>query len=365
MIAVGAVFVSLYGMVAFGVVTTLNHRPETEIVVASHKSTDVAPIGPEALKPADDPTKRADATPQKPDPEKKDSGAKAKDAMEGKLADDKAKGAEQKAGTNPVAGAEPAKPVPPSPSMPSGKELARVVTPQPALVPKAEGPKTESWGMLSGSPGDCTLQVDATGMSANVPGTLHVISPELKRYNSPRLLVDAGGDFTAVVKVLGRISPGTVALDFPIPPGEKPKDMPEAPKFPFTFQGAGLLVWQDENNFVKLERAARFDGLKRVPIVLLEQYQNGQAVNGKMIPAKDRETAQPPAKDKDIDLTLRIVRLGSELRCTYSPDDGKSWLEVKRLQAPKLAPVVKVGVSASNVSAKPFTPRFQGFDLTK
>ena len=75
--------------------------------------------------------------------------------------------------------------------------------------------------------------------------------------NAPQLLTEAGGNFTLFVKVVGRIQPGIVPLDLPIPESEKPKEKEESGAgFPITFQGAGLLVWQDPINYIRLERSA-------------------------------------------------------------------------------------------------------------
>ena len=53
------------------------------------------------------------------------------------------------------------------------------------------------------------------------------------------------GDFAAVVEVTGELSPGLVL----------PKDR-QGNHIPSTFQGAGLLLYQDQDNFVRLERTA-------------------------------------------------------------------------------------------------------------
>lgn len=354
MIAVGSVFVMLYGMVALGVVTNLNNRPDPEPLAAATPA--FAPIGPAQSKLAEDAKKTSDTAPKPSDPDK----AKPR---EEKPRDDKDNN--ERSGKTSSPGGDSKKPEPrgKAPDM----ALARVDKPAPALVPvKPEGPKPVNWGVLRGLPGDSSFRVDDAGMSVEIPGTLHILSPDPKLNNAPQLLTDAGGNFTATVKVVGRIQPGIVPLDLPIPEAEKPKEASQVPKFPITFQGAGLLVWQDPINYIRLERSANYfiaNG-RRTPFVLLEYYQNGQP-GGKEVPAKDKESVTKDGKsqEREIDLTLRIIRIGAEFRCSYSPDDGKTWLEVKRFQAPGFPPVVKVGISATNVAAKSFTPRFEGFDL--
>ena len=87
--------------------------------------------------------------------------------------------------------------------------------------------------------GDCKLIPDATGLTISVPGKLHVLSPELNIKNSPMVLIDVEGDFVAQVKVAGEVMPGRTPVE----------------KMPFAFHGAGLLLWKDKDNYVRLERA--------------------------------------------------------------------------------------------------------------
>ncbi len=359
MIALGAVFVLLYGMVAFGVVTNLNNRPEPTVVVS--KGQEFAPIGAPIPKPSGDAVKTPETSPKNAEPSKTE---KTDETPKDRPARDKDKPA-------PTIVAKNDAKKPDDKPKPADMQVARVSTPAPTLTPKkAEGPKQETWGLLHGVPGDCQFEANADGLALKIPGSLHVLSPEIKLFNAPHLLTDAGGDFTAMVKAVGRISPGNVPLALPLPPGEKPKDEKQVPRFPFTFQGTGLLIWHDQGNYIQLQRSARFycENSKRIPMVLLEHYQNGQSVGVKEIPAKDKETiikdGRPTRQERDVDLTLRIVRIGSEFRCSYSPDDGKTWLEVKRLQAPSMPPTVKVGVTAVNVSEKEYVANLQGFELT-
>jgi regulation of enolase protein 1 (concanavalin A-like superfamily) len=221
------------------------------------------------------------------------------------------------------------------------------------LTPESTGPKPEHWGLLSGFPGDCKFTHDGAALLVGVPGTLHIFNTGVAK-NPPELVTDAGGDFTATVRVTGKMSPGNVPLDLPAV-GPKPKDKKKIPKFPITFHGAGLLVRQDEKNFIRLERTSQFviESGKRAHIVLFEYYKNGALSSDE----------SRPVRTQDADLTLKFERKGANIRCSYSPDDGKNWIDVKRLQNVSLPPTVKVGVSASNVSAKPLNARFENFEL--
>ncbi len=110
----------------------------------------------------------------------------------------------------------------------------------------------------------------------------------------------------------------------------------------------------NERNWIRLERTTKFlmaEG-KKLHLVLFEVCRDGMLVG----------TVELPAKETDV-MSLKIEKVGSVMKLTYSPDGGKTWLPVKRMEGVKLPPSVKIGVCASNVSAKPFEARFQNFDL--
>jgi regulation of enolase protein 1 (concanavalin A-like superfamily) len=324
MIAVGGVFVFLYGIVLFAVVSDRRHKAELEAkkaretyTVADAALPPVVPLPATPIRPAPAKSKEARPTGSEPTPEKKpDPAAKAVEPAK--------KSAPKKGGSRPRAKSATAKPRPTE------------VKPEPPPPPPINN-KIETWGSLAGIPGDCQFLVEGTSLTIGIPGVLHVLSPELNVRNSPRLLTDVRGDFVAQVKVEGRILPGIQPL----------------PKLPFTYQGAGLLLWVDDNNYLRLERSSSYftaEG-KRLHQVMLELCRDG-----KTVPAQTRDV-------RENDLILKFDRRGSEVRCSYSPDDGRTWLEMKR-QAVNFPSGVSVGVSASNASPKPFAARLDGFTLS-
>lgn len=315
MISVGGVSVLLYGMVLFAVVSARRNMPEPEppprppLVFAPIRNT--APTKSEPTKSVRTPG--AIAAPEK------------KAAEPGKTAETAATAA-----TAPDPKPDSRKPEP-------AKAVAAVMpAPVPTVVKPPEPPKPETWGLLAGFPGDCQYRVEGPAMTIQVPGTLHILSPDLKVKNAPRLLTEVRGDFTAQVTVPGRIMPGTEPL----------------PNFPFTFQGAGLLVWQDENNYLRFERTSIFSvDRKRLHQVIVEVCRDGQIV--KVV----------PVAAKDADIMLKLVRTASEVRCQYNPD-GKNWVDVVKRQPVTFSANVMVGVSASNASPKPLAARLENFDLS-
>ena len=312
MFAVGLAVSLVYGMVLFGIVSARRNRKEPDVSLAS---VDTVPASP----PSTSPISLESTSPPTADLTKaaaKDSTSKSSVMVSGKEK------------TKP--GEVPAKKI----------DIARIVPPlkkaeQPTPVP-AEEPRADRWGSLVGSPGDTPFHPEGNALTIALPPKLHILSPDLKVKNSPKLLSSVSGDFLAQVRVLGRILPGTQPL----------------PNLPFTFQGAGLLIWEDEDNYLRVERTSIYSAAGGKKHQVLVEY----CREGKLTPSTFRDS-------RDTETMLRIERKGSEVRCSYSPDDGKTWLEVKR-QSVVFPGNVQVGVSASNASTKPYSAQLEDFQLS-
>ena len=124
---------------------------------------------------------------------------------------------------------------------------------------------------------DCTLTKDEDNLKIkiDVPGKLHTLSPEMttrrnKRVslsNAPITMTDIEGDFAAFVQVTGDISPGAAT----------PKDR-QGHTLPFTVQSAGLILYQDKANFLRLERAGSVfvENLASVHRLIIEAVKDGK-----------------------------------------------------------------------------------------
>jgi regulation of enolase protein 1 (concanavalin A-like superfamily) len=218
---------------------------------------------------------------------------------------------------------KPDMPVPPA------HPVAMDIRPGPPKL-KIEEPRVGPIGPLIDPDRDCKLSTDEEGFTIETPGKPHIITPE--KANAPRALEKVTGDFVAEVHVPGEIRPGANPLK----------------QFPFTFQGAGLLLWLDQENYIRLERTVMYEAGSRHQ-VMVESFKGG----------KPGRTVNINVKGDKI--TLRMERHGGEINCTYS-SDGKTWLPIRRWAA-GLPPTVLVGVSASNISPKPFEARFTDFSL--
>jgi len=205
---------------------------------------------------------------------------------------------------------------------------------------------------------DCQFTKDEENykFKIEIPGKLHTLSPELTTrknrkvslHNAPIILADVEGDFAAMVEVTGEISPGSVT----------PKDR-QGHMLPFTVQSAGLIMYQDKNNFMRLERAGSIliNDLRPVHRLIIEAVKDG------------KQAMQPIYVDVPEQNTLLIlVRRKGRVRCMFSPNGGNSIVAFREF-ALDLPPKIKVGLTAGNISAKPFTANFENFavlnDATK
>ncbi len=200
---------------------------------------------------------------------------------------------------------------------------------------------------------DCKLikDEDSAKVKIEIPGKLHTLSPsvvtrrnkKLPLHNAPMTVAEVEGDFAAIVEVAGEIRPGS----------STPKDR-QGNILPFTYQGGGLIVYQDKNNFFRLERAGSviIDGLQPVSRLLIEAVRDGKEAEGGYIylDVPDKNTL------------LILIRRKGRVRCLFSSDDGNT-LAVFREFELDLPPKVKVGLTAANISAKPFTANFENFTL--
>ena len=92
-------------------------------------------------------------------------------------------------------------------------------------------------------------------------------------------LIDVEGDFAVLVEVTGEINAGATL----------PKDR-QGNTIPFTFQAAGLILYQDKDNFVRLERSAGVAVASLQPIhkVLFEVVKDGTPRAQSELPRRSR-----------------------------------------------------------------------------
>jgi regulation of enolase protein 1 (concanavalin A-like superfamily) len=197
-----------------------------------------------------------------------------------------------------------------------------------AAVPdeyKAQPNEVPGWGRVLDPGRDCDVSLDREHerLRIQVPGTPHVLSAEVPRLpmNAPRVVRRVRGDFTASVHVLGRLEPGRSKTTHYDP-----------------FHGAGLIVWQDPSNYLRLERAVGFINGRNHPYINYELREGGRLAVSHGITIEGRS------------LFLKLRREGPLFSARYSRD-GRRWVEFASVNA-RFDDRVEVGVIAINSSQR-------------
>jgi regulation of enolase protein 1 (concanavalin A-like superfamily) len=192
------------------------------------------------------------------------------------------------------------------------------------------------WGRVVDPSGDCDVSFDAgrNRLTIAVPGTPHVLSAEDPSLpmNAPRVVRRVRGDFTAEVRVLGRLEPGRSKTTYYDP-----------------FHGAGLIVWQDSSNYLRLERAVGFIKGRPHPYLNYELRAGGRLAVSRGITVEDRP------------LFLRLRRRGRAFSAWYS-GDGRRWAQLPGVDG-DLGERVEVGVVAVNSSVRPLSAELEGLSV--
>lgn len=185
----------------------------------------------------------------------------------------------------------------------------------------------------------CKMKREPAALTIDLPAGVHLLAPDLDQANAPMTLTDVDGDFIIRVKVGGHMLPGS-----------EPAKLRGRP-LPMTFHGAGILFWQNKNNYVRVERTAGNEPGKPAlkTELLLEVVKNGK-------PAVFQTTGVP-----DGPLYVGLLRLNGALQCMYGPD-GRRWRLFQKL-ATAFPSAMQVGLCASNASKEPLSARFEDFVL--
>jgi regulation of enolase protein 1 (concanavalin A-like superfamily) len=202
-----------------------------------------------------------------------------------------------------------------------------------SLSAEDKKPQTiNGWGSVVDPDGDCRVTEENGKVTITVPGTYHDLthSEGRDKLNSPRVLQEVKGDFVVQVKVNA----------FPVFAENTSTSLG------ICFNSSGLLIWQDEKNFIRLDRAAESGR----PFVWVERFEDGKPVTQKLEEIADNSTY------------LRFTRSGTKL--TYeSSADGTTWSQIEAEDA-TLPATVKVGVLAINTTTREFAPQLEGLTVT-
>jgi regulation of enolase protein 1 (concanavalin A-like superfamily) len=212
-----------------------------------------------------------------------------------------------------------------------GDAKARLTAPE---EPEPTGTELKGWGLAIDPDKDCKFSPGEKSLPINVPGTMHDFGGPLKKFNAPRVMREVDGDFVLAVKVSGELKPG--------PKSTNPKGVP--------YLAAGLLIWSDSGNFIRLERAALLRQGKIVPhIAFLEQEGGyGGAVHNEGFTGAG-------------DCYLRLERKGSRIHGAAS-SDGASWKQLRPIDT-VWQTKLRVGLAVISTSSEPFAVKFEEFGL--
>jgi regulation of enolase protein 1 (concanavalin A-like superfamily) len=199
--------------------------------------------------------------------------------------------------------------------------------------PARDASPSKLWGEFIDPDGDSNIRHDGEAVVISVNSTPHDLSIELGRMNAPRVLLSVTGDFIAQVKLVGSLNP------------EQPT-IPER----VAFQSSGLLLYQNDRNYIRFERAAiRRDGE-------IHRYLNFESrENGEPLPSQN--AGLPDERD----LWLRLERRGKKMSASVSAD-GDRWVPLPPMSA-DLSRTVRIGIAAVNATDQGFEPRYEDFRL--
>jgi regulation of enolase protein 1 (concanavalin A-like superfamily) len=190
------------------------------------------------------------------------------------------------------------------------------------------------WGEAQDPDRDSKITQTADKIQIEVPGTYHDLWPEGK-VNAPRVLRDGSGDFTFEVQSSGEVTAaeGTAISRNP-------------------FLAATIVLWVDEKNFVRLDRASVFRDGKQIFFAYFHVFVNG------------KRTVQLSTDFESKPTWLRLVRRGDKITASARQDASAAWRSFPQ-QTVKLPDKVKVGVAALNNTNQPFTAEFADLKITE
>lgn len=209
----------------------------------------------------------------------------------------------------------------------------------PAVSQEKKPRKIEGWGTVTDPDADCTVKRDKTKLTVTVPATNHNLHP-VRGMNAPRVLREVEGDFTAMVKVTGTFKPGDKGTGLS----------------PTPWNSAGLLLWDGDMNYLRLERTALWGKNQELLCFApgFEYWKDGKVkVYNQRIESADFF--------KGNSTWLKLERQGDNVTAHYS-HDGKEWTEAKQA-AVEFPRKVQIGVAAVNSSDAPFTVEFEDFKV--
>ena len=196
----------------------------------------------------------------------------------------------------------------------------------------------DGWGEVVDPSGECAFQRADGKLTISVPDS-YDFGPDAYdsfRRIAGRVLQPVEGDFTLQVKT---------STDFkPVPA--------RAGDAQFTMKGAGLVLWIDGRNYIRLQHAVPFTPDGPQEPLTVEWLKNG------MLPTSSWGSPELSSILKGRSVYLRLERRKGKVQARVSAD-GRKWIDVGPPVDVNMPAVVRVGVDAVNSSNLPFTAEFE------
>ena len=205
--------------------------------------------------------------------------------------------------------------------------------------PLLAGDKTaevKGWGKIVDPVGDCEFKEKDGKLTLKVPGTYHDFTP-LPGYmnNAARIYQEVEGDFAVEVRCSGTVLP------------DKGKELPGKN---LSFRAGTLLIWQDSNNFVRLDRGGMVKDGKDYFTVYCHVFSGGKRLYERAPFAKDE-----PA-------ILRLERKGNKIHASARQSPGTITFPVQTVNLPAKVQVCLGGI---NASTQPLEVHFEELKITR
>lgn len=215
-------------------------------------------------------------------------------------------------------------------------QIVSIEAPSPTKRTKPTSSRA-NWGTAINPDGDCTIRDVGGKLTIDIPQGNHDLwYGGDANCNAPRSLHEISGDFTAVVKVTAKFDAAVAS-----------------PRF--WFQGAGLMVWDSKQHYLRLERNFLNNAHGELCWSTPLYDRNGRRRNGcKVADATFFEGEST---------WLRIERSGKTLVTSIS-HDGEQWITTAVLKT-EFPDTVQIGVHGICVADKPFAVEFQDFTLRR
>jgi regulation of enolase protein 1 (concanavalin A-like superfamily) len=223
-----------------------------------------------------------------------------------------------------------------------GATLVSAEDPNPSLASPPPEPEStgffSGWGNVINPDKDCTVTLKNGTLSVAVPGTDHALMPERNKINAPRVMQEVSGFFDLQTKVSG---------DFH-------RDLKSAVAGRWAYQDAGLLLWKDDENNLKLSYAHTMGNGQPFAFFNLEFRQNGQ--RGQLRFPKEANAALGANP-----IYLRLQLHADQTTASVSAD-GKDWVTIT-LPADDQPEKLHAGIIVGNNTTTPLTAIFEEFSL--